>query len=98
MYTLLNWLINGDSVSAIQMGSSRHRWMLHSKERIKANLALVPEIDYLKGGVEIHLSPNIVTDDNGKDTYLITVKEDDDMISELYYDVTTGFLVKENKP
>ena len=86
-------VVNGDSVSAIQMGAPTPL-DAGSKERIKANLALIPEIDYLKDGVEMQLSPNIVTDDNGKDTYLITVKEEEDMISELYYDVATGLLVK----
>jgi hypothetical protein len=86
-------VVNGDSVSAIQMGNPVPVDAA-SRERIKANLTLIPEVDYLKDGVEIHLSPNIVTDDSGKDTYLITVKEDEDLVTELYYDVTTGFLVK----
>jgi hypothetical protein len=86
-------VVNGDSVSAIQMGTPTPLDAA-SKERIKANLALIPELDYLKDGTEIHLSPTIVTDDSGNDTYLITVKEDEDLVSELYYDVKTGFLVK----
>ncbi len=86
-------VVNGDSVSAIQMGNPIPVDAA-SRERIRANLTLIPEVEYLKDGVEIHLSPNIVTDDNGKETYLITVKEDEDLVTELYYDVATGFLVK----
>ncbi|SDH06918.1 M1 family metallopeptidase [Chitinophaga filiformis] len=86
-------VVNGDSVSAIQMGNPIPVDAA-SRERIRANLTLIPEVEYLKDGVEIHLSPNIVTDDNGKETYLITVKEDEDLVTELYYDVATGFLAK----
>jgi hypothetical protein len=86
-------IVNGDSISAIQMGAPVPLDP-GAKEHIKSSLTLFPEAEYLKGGVDIQLSSSIVTDDDGKDAYLVTVKEDEQTITELYYDVTTGFLTK----
>lgn len=86
-------IINGDSITAIQMGTPVPLDAA-AKERVKANMVLIPELDYLKGGVDLQLSPEIVTDDNGKDNYLVIVKEDETTRTELYYDVTTGLLSK----
>lgn len=86
-------IVNGDSVSAVQMGNPA-QLDDNAKANIKANLALIPEVDYLKDGADVQLAQNIVTDDNGKETYLLTVKEDEENSTELYYDVVTGLLVK----
>jgi hypothetical protein len=86
-------IVNGDSVSALQMGNPV---LLDaaSKEHIKTNLILIPELGYLNAGTNMTLSPNLITDDSGKDSYMITVKEDDDNVTELYFDVATGYLLK----
>lgn len=86
-------VVNGDSISAVQMGNPTPLDP-SSREKIKASLSLIPELDYLDKNVAMHLSPDIVTDDNGKDNYLVTVQENDELVSELYYDVTSGLLVK----
>lgn len=86
-------VINGDSISAVQMGAPMPL-NEEAKASIRANLALVPELDYLNDVSLLKLASNIVTGDDGKDTYMITVEKGNDEVVELYYDVATGYKVK----
>jgi hypothetical protein len=86
-------LITGDSVKMIQMGSSVPVDNA-TRLKMKANQQIVPELVYLTDGSTFVLSPDIVTDDAGIDTYQVTVTTPDAQTLVLYYDVKTGFRIK----
>ncbi|HJT74383.1 MAG TPA: M1 family metallopeptidase [Chitinophaga sp.] len=87
-------VINGDSISAIQMGAPMPL-NDEAKAGIRDNLTLVPELGYLDNLSKVQLSQNIVIGDDGKESYMLTVADGEDgNVTELYYDVTTGLKVK----
>ncbi|SEW46728.1 hypothetical protein SAMN05428988_6493 [Chitinophaga sp. YR573] len=86
-------LINGDSVKMIQMGNAVPVDAA-TRQKMKANQQIVPELSYLTDGSTFTLSPDITTDDTGNDSYVVTVVTPDGQSIVLYYDVKTGYRIK----
>jgi hypothetical protein len=85
--------INGDSV---QVSEKNTAMQLSNTEKsaVKQKLKLFPELDYLKAGYTITLSPMLqVVNDNL--VYMITVTSSDNIKIKLYYDQKTGLKVRE---
>jgi hypothetical protein len=86
-------LISGDSVKMIQMGNAVPVDAA-TRQKMKANQQIVPELSYLTDGSTFTLSPDIFTDDAGNDSYVVTVAAPDGQTIVLYYDVKTSYRVK----
>jgi outer membrane lipoprotein-sorting protein len=86
-------VINGDSIKAIQMGNAMPVNEVTAKQ-MRANLNLVPELLYLTDGSTVVLAPDVVVNDDGSESYAVTITPADGQTIVQYYDVKTGFRVK----
>lgn len=85
-------LIKGDSISVSAMGQSQPLDEA-TKKRIKDQSSPFPEMDYLNDGYQLSLQP-VITNIDGADTYVVTVKHGDGQEIKEYYDAANGLKVR----
>lgn len=85
-------LIKGDSISLSAMGQSQTLDEA-TKKRIKDQSSPFPEMDYLSDGYQLSLQP-VITNIDGTDTYVVTVKHGDGQEIKEYYDTANGLKVR----
>ena len=92
--TAVKLLVNGDSVKVSQMGQSPS---LDEEERkeIKEEAALFPELDYTGSGYKLDLTS--IKNVDGKDAYAVKVTYPSGDLSTCYYEVSTGYTLKETR-
>ena len=92
--TAVKLLVNGDSIKVSQMGQSPS---LDEEERkeIREEAALFPELDYTGSGYRLDLTS--IKNIDGKDAYEVKVTYPSGDLSTCYYDVSTGYKLKETR-
>jgi peptidase M1-like protein len=90
--TAVNLLVNGDSVKVSQMGQSP-ALDEESRKEIKEKATLFPELAFSGDGYKLDLTS--IKNINGKDAYELKVTYPSGHMITCYYDVSTGYKVKE---
>ncbi len=86
-------VVNGDSVSMTAQGQAIDLEDA-DKKRYQEMTSFYPEINYSKPGYALQLDPTL-SEVNGNDAYVVTVTSPSGAVSKKYYDVQTGFKVKD---
>jgi len=86
-------VVNGDSVSMINMGNPVPVGDA-SKKRYIEQATPFPELNYNNAGYKLQLEPTFFNID-GKDAYVITITSPAGTVSKRYYDAQTGLKLKD---
>jgi hypothetical protein len=85
-------VVKGDSVLVYAMGQPQTVDKA-TRERIKEQSMPFPELNYLKAGYQLSLSPNIENMDE-KEAYVINVTSPSGIATKEYFDVATGLKLR----